>query len=92
MIVKDGTDPVIEERKRRLGLHGDVYIIEKDGVKLIEDLDGHKRLLNSMGVVSTATTIEEAEIERIAFEQEQEEKHRHDQDDDPEEAEESEGE
>ena len=77
MIVKDGTDPVIEKRKRRRGLHGDVYIIEiNDGVKLIEDLAGHKRLLNSMGVVSTATTIEEAEIERIAFEKEQEEKRR----------------
>lgn len=93
MIVKDGTDPVIEKRKRRLGLQGDVYIIENnDGVKLIEDLAGHKRLLNSMGVVSTATTIEEAEIERIAFEKEQEEKRRQEQDDNPDEAVESEGE
>lgn len=68
MIVKNGTDPIIEKRKRRRDLHGDVYIFEKDGVKYIEDLAGHKRLLNSMGVVSTATTIEEAEAERIAYE------------------------
>lgn len=75
MIVKNGTDPVIEKRKRRLGLQGDVYIIEKnDGVKLIEDLAGHKRLLNSMGVVSTANTIEEAEAERIAYEEALDEK------------------
>lgn len=92
MIIKDGTDPVIEKRKRRLGLQGDVYLLEIDGVKQIEDLAGHKRLLNSMGVVSTATTIEEAEIERIAFEKEQEEKRRREQDDNPDEAVESEGE
>lgn len=74
MIVKNGTDPVIEKRKRRLGLQGDVYIFEKDGVKHIEDLAGHKRLLNSMGVVSTATTIEEAEAERIAYEKDLDDK------------------
>lgn len=74
MIIKNGTDPVIEKRKRRRDLHGDVYIFEKDGVKFIEDLAGHKRLLNSMGVVSTAETIEEAEAERIAFEKDLDDK------------------
>lgn len=82
MIIKDGTDPVIEKRKRRLGLQGDVYILE-DGSNRIEDLAGHKRLLNAMGVVSTAETIEEAEIERIAFEKAQEEKGSADDEDTP---------
>lgn len=66
MIVRDGTDPVVEQYKQNIGITGDVYI---DDQRRIESLQSHIRLLSSYGVVSTATTIEEAEIERAQFEE-----------------------
>lgn len=66
MIYKDGQDAVIEKRKARLGLSGDVYVYNHR----IEDMTGHKRLFPE----STAKTIEDAEAERIAFEEELERK------------------
>lgn len=66
MIFKDGQDAVIEKRKARLGLSGDVYVYNHR----IEDIAGHKRLFPE----STAETIEDAEAERIAFEEELERK------------------
>lgn len=67
MIVKDGTNPKVEEIKEEIGISGDVYI---DDGNHIESLYSHIRLLTSYGVTPTATTIEEAEVERIAFEEE----------------------
>lgn len=60
MIYKDGTNAKIESLKDRLGLTGDVYLV---GQNYMENLESHKRLLPE----STATTIEEAEAERLAF-------------------------
>ena len=65
MIVLDKTDSVMERRKQRLGLSGDVYIF---GGHFIESLESHKRLVAD----STAQTIEEAYDERVAYEEEQE--------------------
>ena len=65
MIIKDGTSPRVERYKERLGISGDVYI---DDGHHIESLYSHQRLLASFGVASTATTIEEAEVERAKFE------------------------
>lgn len=65
MIVRDGTDPRVEQYKRDAGITGDVYI---DGENRMESLQSHIRLLSTYGVVSTATTIEEAEAERAQFE------------------------
>lgn len=62
MVIKDNTNPAVERHKARLGLTGDVYII--NGL-FIESLESHKQLLPA----STATTIEEAEQERIAYEE-----------------------
>ena len=62
MIVKDETNENIERHKQKLGLTGDVYLL---GVQ-IESLESHKRLIPT----STVTTIEEAEVERIAYEEE----------------------
>ena len=72
MIIKDHTDSAVERHKQRLRLTGDVYLI--NGVQL-ESLESHKRLIPT----STATTIEEAEEERIAYELELEEKRREQQ-------------
>ena len=69
MIIRDGTDPKIEKYKETVGITGDVYIIE---VAMIESLESHKRLLSSYGFTPRATTIEEAEQERIDFEAEME--------------------
>ena len=69
MIFKNNTNVDIERHKARLGLTGDVYLIK--GV-LIESLASHKRLIPE----STATTIEEAEAERIAYEAQLEEARR----------------
>ena len=72
MIIKDHTDSAVERHKQRLRLTGDVYLI--NGVQL-ESLGSHKRLIPT----STATTIEEAEAERIAYELELEQKRREQQ-------------
>lgn len=61
MIVKNGTDAGIEERKAAFGLEGDVYIYEGH---FIEDMTGHRRLIPE----STASTIEEAYQERVEYE------------------------
>lgn len=42
MIIKNGTDAAIEERKRRLNLEGDVYIYEGHFIK---SLESHRRLV-----------------------------------------------
>lgn len=67
MIVRDGTNPKVEEIKDELGISGDVYI---DDGQHIESLYSHIRLLTSYGVTPQATTIEEAEVERVWFEEE----------------------
>lgn len=73
MIIRDGTNPKIEEIKETHGISGDVYI---DDANHIESLYSHKRLLTENKYPSTAATIEEAEIERIAFEEEMERRRR----------------
>lgn len=73
MIIKDGTNPKIEKEKERLGLTGDVYI---DDAHHIESLYSHVRLLSENKYPSTAATIEEAEVERYAFEEEMERRRR----------------
>lgn len=65
MIIKNGTNSNIEQHKQKLGLTGDVYLVNGH---LLESLESHRRLFPD----STATTIEQAESERITFEQEQE--------------------
>ena len=62
MIYKNGSNAKIEEFKLRIGLTGDVYLIHSH---LMESLESHKRLFPN----STATTIEEAEGERYAYEE-----------------------
>lgn len=65
MIIKDGTNANIEKHKQKLGLTGDVYLVNDH---FMESLASHHRLFPD----STATTIENAMAERIAYEQEQE--------------------
>lgn len=66
MVIRNNSNPKIERHKQKLGLTGDVYLIND---LLIESLESHKTLIPN----STATTIEEAEEERIEYEKEQEE-------------------
>ena len=73
MIIRDGTNPKIEEIKETLGISCDVYI---DDANHIESLYSHKRLLTESKYPSTAATIEEAEVERYAFEEEMERRRR----------------
>ena len=73
MIIRDGTNPKIEAIKETYGISGDVYI---DDANHIESLYSHIRLLTENNYPSTATTIEEAEIERYAFEEEMERRRR----------------
>lgn len=73
MIIRDGTNPKIEEIKETLGISGDVYI---DDANHIESLYSHVRLLSENKYPSTAATIEEAEVERYAFEEEMERRRR----------------
>lgn len=65
MIIKNGTNANIEKHKQKLGLTGDVYLVNDH---FMESLESHRRLFPD----STATTTEEAMAERIAYEQEQE--------------------
>lgn len=81
MIIRDGTNPKIEEIKETLGISGDVYI---DDANHIESLYSHKRLLTENNYPSTAATIEEAEVERYAFEEEMERRRREQPEPDPE--------
>lgn len=62
MIIKNNTNPKIEGYKRKMGLTGDVYMVGH----FIESQESHKRLIPN----STATTIEQAEEERILYEDE----------------------
>lgn len=61
MIYQDGTNSKIEETKRIFKITGDVYVVGAGNY--MESLESHKRLFPQ----STATTIEEAEKERIAL-------------------------
>lgn len=61
MIIKNGTDQKIEKRKAVFGITGDVYVVGPGNY--MESLESHRRLYPE----STATTIEEAETERILF-------------------------
>jgi len=61
MIIANGTNEQIERLKERAGIFGDVYLINDH---LMESLASHKRLFPD----STATTIQEAEAEREAYE------------------------
>ena len=69
MIIKDGTNANIEKHKQKLGLTGDVYLVNDH---FMESLASHRRLFPD----STATTIEDAMAERIAYEAEQDEQER----------------
>ena len=80
MIIKDGTNSNIEQHKQKLGVTGDVYLVNGH---LMESLASHRKLFPD----STATTIEEAEAERIAFEQEQERITAHETEEEPQEEE-----
>ena len=71
MIIRNGENPQIEQRKHRLGLQGDVYVYNE---YFVESLDSHRELMAKYGFTSTAETIEEAEIEREAVEKELEER------------------
>ena len=73
MIIRDGTNPKIEAIKETYGISGDIYI---DDANHIESLYSHIRLLTENNYPSTATTIEEAEVERYAFEEEMERRRR----------------
>ena len=73
MIIRDGTNPKIEAIKEERGISGDVYV---DDGGHIESLYSHKRLLSFYNYPSTATTIEEAETERLDFEAEMERRRR----------------
>jgi hypothetical protein len=61
MIIKDGTNAKVEKLKKTLKIKGDVYIVGEGNY--IENLAGHKKLYPT----SSATSIEEAEAERLAF-------------------------
>lgn len=60
MIIPNGTDPNIKKHKQKLGLTGDVYLIDDHQ---LESLESHKRLFPD----SQATNIQEAEVERLAY-------------------------
>ena len=65
MVIQDKTNEQIERHKAKLGLTGDVYLVNGH---LLESLESHKRLFPE----SNAKTIFEAETERVAYEEEQE--------------------
>ena len=65
MVIQNQTNEAIERHKAKLGLTGDVYLVNDH---LLESLESHKRLFPE----SKATTIFEAEAERVAYEAEQE--------------------
>ena len=65
MVIQNKTNEAIERHKAKLGLTGDVYLVNDH---LLESLESHKRLFPE----SKATTIFEAEAERVAYEEEQE--------------------
>ncbi len=62
-IVRNNTDAKVEEMKLKLNLSGDVYIYNNH---FMESLESHKKLFPE----SSATTIEQAYLERVEYEQE----------------------
>lgn len=64
MIIYDGTNPTIEKHKAKLGITGDVYLV--DG-HFMESLESHKKMFPNTEV----TNISQAEAERVIYEQEQ---------------------
>lgn len=66
MIYLDGTDETVEKHKKKLGITGDVYIVNH----FINSLESHKKFFTD----STATTIEEAQTEMENYLLEEEEK------------------
>lgn len=65
-IIRDGTNQQIENFKAALGIRGDVYV---DIHNHIASLESHRVLMAMYSYPSTATTIEEAEVERLAFDE-----------------------
>ena len=65
MVIQNQTNEAIERHKAKLGLKGDVYLVNGH---LLESLESHKRLFPE----SKVKTIFEAEAERVAYEEEQE--------------------
>lgn len=64
MIIYNGTNPTIEKHKAKLGISGDVYLV--DG-HFMESLESHKKMFPN----SEATDISQAQAERVIYEQEQ---------------------
>ena len=64
MIIYNGTNPTIEKHKAKLGITGDVYLV--DG-HFMESLESHKKMFPNTEV----TNISQAEAERVIYEQEQ---------------------
>lgn len=61
MIYRTGSDAKIAAHKHKLGLKGDVYVVNNH----IASLASHKVIFPD----SMATTIEEAELERILYDE-----------------------
>jgi len=61
MIIKDKTNLKVEKDKAVFGITGDVYLVNH----CMESLESHKLYMQQNGEISNATTIEEAEQERI---------------------------
>lgn len=66
MIYKEGSDEGVERLKKRLGMTGDVYMVNNH----IANLASHKKLFPE----STARNIEAAERERLEYERREEER------------------
>ena len=64
MIIKDKTNEYYEKQKAIFGITGDIYVINGH---LVESLEIHKLYILQHDEGSTAETIEEAEQERIEF-------------------------
>lgn len=61
MIINDGSNTKIEQIKKRLNITGDVYLFNEH---FMESLESHRKLYSE----STATTIQEAYLERVNYE------------------------
>jgi len=66
MIIKDKTNKYYEKQKKTFGITGDIYVINNH---LVESLESHKLYMLQHNEVSTATTIEQAEQERIELDE-----------------------
>jgi hypothetical protein len=65
MIIKDKTNLKVEKDKAVFGITGDVYLVNH----CMESLESHKVYMQQNGEISNATTIEEAEQERIEIDE-----------------------